>query len=679
MANTTNLVMPLMSAAQSQKHLTHNDAIVKLDVLVQLAVISTSLTAPPGSPADGDRYIVGSAPTGAWTGKDLNVAYYSNGVWQFAVPRPGWQAYDIANNDLLVWNGTAWIDLAVAGGYASTTSATTFTDNLLTLQDNADNTKKAQFELSGITTATTRVYTLPNVAGALASLGNLAQTFTGAMTFSGTFVVSAATSSLGTSTAASTINVGTGATLASTAKTVNIGTGGVSTSTTTVNIGSTTAGALGTLNINSPTVTFGTTNTQINLAGSTILAGSATDARLLYLGLGGATADATNRLSLNTPAVLFNNAGAGINATVNKAAAGNDASFTFQTAFSTRALFGLLADDHFTIKVSPNGSSFFTGVNIRNADGHVGLAGATADANNGLIVNGNILFNTDNAASQMTAVNKQAAANDAGFTFQTNFSTRAIFGTLASDNFTLKVSPNGSSFTDAIVVDATTGRVSMPVGPGRLRSVQKFTAGGTWTRPSGVRAIVVEVVGGGGGGGGVTSVASSAGCGGGGGAGAYVRQYIDVTALASAAVLVGAAGTAGANTGGTGGTGGTSSFNGAVAQATGGLGGVGQVGAATPAIVLGGNGGTASPTTVNVWGHGAVGQMGNRVSGTVGASGGGAAGPFGGGGLGRNTAGAGDTAAAPGAGGGGALSLNGSAAAAGGAGAPGLVVVYEYE
>ena len=37
------------------------------------------------------------------------------------------------------------------------------------------------------------------------------------------------------------------------------------------------------------------------------------------------------------------------------------------------------------------------------------------------------------------------------FSFKTGFSVRALFGTLGSDDFTLKVSPNGSSFFDALV------------------------------------------------------------------------------------------------------------------------------------------------------------------------------------------------------------------------------------
>jgi len=43
-----------------------------------------------------------------------------------------------------------------------TTPTLTILDNALTIQDNADNTKQAVFQLSGITTATTRTYTLPD-------------------------------------------------------------------------------------------------------------------------------------------------------------------------------------------------------------------------------------------------------------------------------------------------------------------------------------------------------------------------------------------------------------------------------------------------------------------------------------------------------------------------------------
>ena len=68
MTETTHLGLPYLAAAQAQKHVTHNEALSRLDAVVQLAVIDTTLTVPPGSPAEGDRYIVADGATGAWAG-----------------------------------------------------------------------------------------------------------------------------------------------------------------------------------------------------------------------------------------------------------------------------------------------------------------------------------------------------------------------------------------------------------------------------------------------------------------------------------------------------------------------------------------------------------------------------------------------------------------------------------
>ena len=163
--------------------------------------------------------------------------------------------------------------------------------------------------------------------------------------------LSSAAATIGTSAATATYGIGTGATTTGVTKTVNLGTGGASGSTTVVNIGSATAGAGGTSVVNTPTVTFANAVTQVGMPQANLTA--------QLLGLGGATADATNRLSVNTPNVLLNNAGASIDVTVNKNVAANDASFSFKTGFSVRALFGTLGSDDFSLKVSPNGSSFF--------------------------------------------------------------------------------------------------------------------------------------------------------------------------------------------------------------------------------------------------------------------------------------------------------------------------------
>src|SRR5690606_10391397 len=81
---------------------------------------------------------------------------------------------------------------------------------------------------------------------------------------------------------------------------------------------------------------------------------------------------------------------------------------------------------------------------------------------------------------------------------------------------------------------------------GGIQSVQVFTANGTWNKPVGINKVVVECVGGGGGGAGVSSTTSQATLGGGGGYGGYSKILIDVSAISSETVTIGAAGAGGA-------------------------------------------------------------------------------------------------------------------------------------
>ncbi|WP_136646563.1 DUF2793 domain-containing protein [Tabrizicola sp. YIM 78059] len=352
---TTHLGLPYLMAAQAQKHVTHNEALRLLDAMVQLAVLDRTRTAPPASPADGDRHLVASGSTGLWAGWDLNVAFHVDGAWIRLVPRPGWLVWVADEGAFFVWSGSSW---------ASVGEPRDVPDSVFSLVNDADPTRKAVFSLASISTGQIRTYTLPNTSSELAILAGT-QTFSGNKTFSGTLTASGGTATIGTSTGTATYGVGTGATTNGTTKTVNLGTGGASGSNTVVNIGSATAGAGGTTVINTPTVTFANSVTQVAMPQANLTA--------QQLGLGWATADAFNRFSINTPAMLFNHAGNGIEATFNKNAPGDDAAFAFKTGFSARALIGLLGNDDFGFKVSPDGSAFFDAIRIDRASGRVEL------------------------------------------------------------------------------------------------------------------------------------------------------------------------------------------------------------------------------------------------------------------------------------------------------------------
>ena len=114
MDTTPSLALPLLAAAQAQKHVTHNEALMQLDALVQLACLDRDRAAPPASPAEGDRYIVAADATGAWAGWTNRIARFEDAAWTALVPRTGTLAYVADEGALVAWTGAAWSNLSLA-------------------------------------------------------------------------------------------------------------------------------------------------------------------------------------------------------------------------------------------------------------------------------------------------------------------------------------------------------------------------------------------------------------------------------------------------------------------------------------------------------------------------------------------------------------------------------------
>ena len=142
MTDTPNLALPFIEGSQAQKHVTHNEALRILDAAIQVAVLDLTRTAPPSSPAEGERHVVAAAATGAWAGQGNAIATWQDGAWAFLVPRTGWCIWSVADNVVFVFDGTHWrdqrdlpvtLDNAVHVGINTSASS----PNLLSVKSNA--------------------------------------------------------------------------------------------------------------------------------------------------------------------------------------------------------------------------------------------------------------------------------------------------------------------------------------------------------------------------------------------------------------------------------------------------------------------------------------------------------------------------------------------------------------
>ena len=114
MAETVQLGLPLVAAAQAQKHVTVNEALARLDAAVGGVLVSRSVALPPAAAEEGQAWAVPGAAVNDWAGQGGAVAIRAGGGWVFVAPKRGWRAFVADESASVVHDGAGWRDGLVA-------------------------------------------------------------------------------------------------------------------------------------------------------------------------------------------------------------------------------------------------------------------------------------------------------------------------------------------------------------------------------------------------------------------------------------------------------------------------------------------------------------------------------------------------------------------------------------
>lgn len=116
--STPILPFAVWASGTNQNSIPANDNAMRAEIFQR--DVNNATTAQPGSPSDGDTYIIQSTHTGSqWSGftpKDL--AIYKGGTWYAFAPVEGCRV--TSGSSILVYDGGAWTTISGGGGSSAT-------------------------------------------------------------------------------------------------------------------------------------------------------------------------------------------------------------------------------------------------------------------------------------------------------------------------------------------------------------------------------------------------------------------------------------------------------------------------------------------------------------------------------------------------------------------------------
>ena len=103
---TDRFALPLLQAGQAQKEMSHNEALVRIGMLLHPQIESRDGNAPPETPLAGQCWLVGDMPEGDWAGQAQALAMWTDNGWRFVAAREG----------MAVWYANASTPVRFSGG-----------------------------------------------------------------------------------------------------------------------------------------------------------------------------------------------------------------------------------------------------------------------------------------------------------------------------------------------------------------------------------------------------------------------------------------------------------------------------------------------------------------------------------------------------------------------------------